>query len=146
MTRAALTVLATVCLAGCGGNTLRGRVVEGPASSIAFASENDARFLGSGVGMTRITLTLDPDSLGRKLLANIVTQPDGTFEIPVREFGAGLLEYKFELLARSDGYDSAQDRFKWPGNKRVLVTLKRGHDRYRPEEDPLKEARPYLDR
>lgn len=91
-------------------------------------------------------LILDPDSLGRKILANIVSQPDGTFEIPVNEFGAGLLEYEFELLARSDGFDSAHNRFRWPGGKRVLVTLKRGPDRYRPEDDPLKEAQPYLRR
>lgn len=149
MTRTAailgLMGLATVLL-GCGGTTLRGKVVQGQASSIAFVADDDVRLLSTGVSQTRLTLTLDPGSLGSKILANIVCQPDGTFEVPVKEFGTGLLEYEFELLARSDGYDSAQDRFRWPGNKHILVTLRRGADRYRPEGDPLKEARPYLNR
>jgi len=139
--------MASLCLllTGCGPYVLRGKVVQGSTSNIAIVHHDDIRLAGSGLAGAVIELTLDPRSLGRRVMATREVEPDGTFALPIEQFGAGLLEYEFGLVVRCAGHDSALDIFRLPGRgRRVLVSLARGPDRYRPREDPLKETRTFL--
>lgn len=132
-------------LPGCGEYVLRGKVIDGPSSRIEFVEPSDPRFGSAGLSDATVELTVDPQSLGRKVLASEPVGPEGVFLIPVKEFGAGLLEYEFELVIQRPGYSSVVEQFRLPGRgKRVLVTLARGTDRYRPREDPLGDTRSFL--
>jgi hypothetical protein len=135
----------SLLLAGCGPYVLRGKVVEGRASSIAFVEVDDPRLESLGLDGAIYELTLDPQSLARKVVATGAVEPDGSFAIPVEEFGAGLLEYEFGLVVRRPRHDSAVEYFRLPArSRRVLVTLAPGADRYRALDDPLRESQPFL--
>jgi len=143
-----LMMLVTALLAGgCAteGYVMRGKVVHGPRSTVEVVTKDDPRLAGPGVAGASLRLTLDPLSLGRKPLGSSTSYTDGTFSIPVDEFGAGTLEYEVGVLVRAQGYNTAEDIFMLPGsNRRILVTMARGADRYRKQDDVMKELEPYL--
>ncbi|MBI1371937.1 MAG: hypothetical protein GC159_04140 [Phycisphaera sp.] len=144
---AAAMAMWSTTLGGCAseGYVLRGKVVEGPVSSISVVAADDPRLAGPAVAGASVDLTLDPLSLGRRPLGNTTSYTDGMFQIPVDEFGAGTLEYHVGILARAQGHDTAEDVFMLPSSsRRILIVLKRGADRYRPKDDTLKELAPYL--
>lgn len=145
MKRAAAVLLAGALLTGCGRYELRGKVIGGSVSAISFVEADDPQLHAPGLDAATIELTLDPRSLGRKVVASGPANPDGSFTIPVDQLGAGWLEYEFGLVVRCPGHDSAVEFFRLPSRgKRVLVTLARGLDRYRPREDPLKDTETFL--
>lgn len=137
--------LGAALLTGCGGGAMvRGKVVSGPESVVTLVGEDDPRLAGPGLDGATVRLTLDPRSLGRKPLGSASTYADGTFAIPVNEFGAGVLEYELGVLSRLQGRQSAEGFVPWPsGAQRVLVVLARGQDTYREPEDPLKDLERY---
>lgn len=149
MTRRALLLIAcgltAVLLTGCGGGTiLRGKVVSGPQSMVMVVPGDDPRLAGPGIDGVTVALTLDPRSLGRKPLGDGVSYGDGTFAIPINEFGAGLLEYEIGVLARIEGREHAEGFFKLPpGGQRVLIVMAKGADTYREFEDPRSEIKRY---
>jgi len=148
MTRCALMLLAGLLVAGgagCQPYALRGKVIEGPESTVSVVSANNERFAGVGVPGATVQVTLDPQSLGRKQIGSVTTDADGSFSLPVNETGAGVLEYQIMVVGRARGFDSANELLMLPGaDKRLLITLERGRDTYRPERDPIEEAEPYL--
>lgn len=128
---------AMTLLSGCGTYMLKGRVVRGSNPEVAVVDRDDPRLEGTGVPGASVRLTLDPESLGRKILPEQHTRPDGTFSIPVDEIGAGTLEYGAEVLVRKEGHEAGHGRFDLPGwDKRVLIVLPRGVDRYSEPDDP----------
>ena len=137
--------LSVSLLTGCGGGAvMRGKVVSGPQSMVMVVTEDDPRLAGPGLDGVTIQLTLDPRSLGRKPLGNGATYNDGTFAIPINEFGAGLLEYEVGVLARLEGRQYAEGYFKLPpSSQRVLIIMAKGQDTYREFEDPRKDIERY---
>lgn len=132
-----LLIAAMTLLVGCGSYALQGRVIHGSSPEVLIVDRDDPRLEGSGVPGASVRLTIDPDSLGRNILSPTTTRPDGTFSIPVDEFGAGILEYDAGLLVRKEGHEPAYRDFRLPGgNQRVLVVLPRGVDDFHEPDDP----------
>ena len=129
-------------LAACGTYELQGRVIQGESPGVEVVSRDDPRLTAEGVGVANasVRLTIDPESLGRTIVQPRNTQPDGTFRVPVDEFGAGTLEYDASLLVRKDGHEAAYGDFPLPrSSRRVLVVLPRGVDRFSEPTDPAED-------
>jgi len=119
-------------LTGCGGYQLQGRVIEGATPGILVVSSNDRRLDGNPIADASVRVTVDPDSMKPRELPPVRTDADGYFTLPIKDFGAGALEYNIMLLARASGFRASQEIFKLPGGgKRVLVILSPGRDTYR---------------
>ncbi len=132
-------LLLAAALTGCGPYELRGRVIEGPVSSVSIVRADDPRLTASG-GLTNstIALTLDPTSLGSKPIGSTLTDTEGNFSLAITEAGAGVLEYQIGVLARRAGYTPAENFMPLPpAGKRVLVTLTRGSDRVSKPDNPI---------
>ena len=141
-----LGLLTVLCLTGCEPYALKGRVIHGPISSIQVVPKDELKLeAGLGVNGAVVDITLEPKSLGREHLGAAAVRQDGTFSINMKGvFGAGSLEHEIGVLVRAKGFDSASRSFIMPGrNQRLLITLQKGADRYRPN-DPLNQVRPYL--
>lgn len=129
-TALALGAASVSVLGACGGYQMQGRVVTGARPEVIVVAKDDPRLGGPGVAGTLVDLTLDPESLGRKPLANGYSGPDGEFAIHVKEIGAGMLEYEVGVVARAPGHNPVYGQIILPGsNKRVLIVMVRGQDR-----------------
>lgn len=130
MTRALAMPVAALLIAaiGCGeGYVMRGKVVEGPISSISVVGANDPRLAGPPIEGATLRFMLDPRSVDRTALGSIVSYEDGTFGLPMDQFGAGLLLYEVEAVARADKFKQVKATFALPSaDKRVLITLAPG--------------------
>lgn len=138
-------------LCGCEQYQMRGVVVEGAVSTIRVVKDDDPRLLeGYALPMATIDATLDAERLSRKQLPRGISDVDGTFGVPVDEAGAGYLNYYARVIVRRAGYDTAMENVRVPGpGQRLLVTLARGEDRYKPEEpdvlsETLEMSKPYM--
>ncbi len=137
--------LGTCLLSGCSGYVLKGKVIEGPRSQVLIVKQSDPRLGSAGVPEVSLRLTLEPQSLGRKVLASEHSTQDGTFALPVGELGAGVLDYEFAVLARAPGYSGAEQSFRLPApGKCLLIILAPGQDPYGQEDDPVDDARRLL--
>lgn len=141
----------TIGLTGCGQYQMRGIVIEGAVSAIRVVKEDDPRLLeGPGLPMATIDAAIDPERLSRIQLPRGVSDIDGTFGIPVDETGAGYLDYYVRVIVRRAGYDTAVEDIRVPGpHQRLLVTLARGEDRYKPDapdvlNETLEMSKPYM--
>ena len=132
-------------LGACQPYTLRGRVVQGDISYITIVSSDDPRLNGSGVPGVQLDVTVDPGKLNRTRLPGETSGADGEVAIPIKKAGAGLLKYEVSLVARRQGFRSAESVFDLPKkDRRVLVVLSLGTDPYgvdqhRTVEDDLKQ-------
>ena len=144
----------SVLLMGCGGGyMLRGKVVEGPIAQVQVVDAEDPRFVEAdrSAGGAVVWVVFEPNNgIDRERLGRFVTDGEGRFEIPIDAMGAGLLMYEVEVTARRAGHQGALGVVPLPGRGgRVLVTLPRGADTLRREEDlldrTLRDAEPYLD-
>lgn len=134
-------------LTGCESYSIQGRVIHGPISSVQIVDKDEIQLHGGlGIPGAVVDFTLDPKSLGRKPLGRISTRQDGTFKfIPNDVFGAGFLEYQLGVTGQADDFRTAIDNINMPGgDKRLLITLKKGIDTYQPKEDLLKQVKPLL--
>ncbi|MBI1370635.1 MAG: hypothetical protein GC162_18510 [Planctomycetes bacterium] len=132
--------------AGCSsGYTLRGKVVTGPEALVSIVPADDPRLAGPGVESATIELTLDPRSLGRRVLSTNAAYGDGQFQIPVQEFGAGVLDYELGVLVRANGYAPTAGIFRLGSQDlRLLIVMTKGQDRDPRGEDPFKDIDRYL--
>ena len=127
--RLAIALLLPLALPACSGYQLTGKVVEGTASSVVVVDAGDPRLEEVGLAGAEVGATLDPAEPSRKRLPAVRSGDDGAFALPVKEPGAGLLEYAVQVAGRARGYRSAASDFPLPGRgKRVLVTLAPGSD------------------
>jgi hypothetical protein len=142
----AALLLATLLLPACSQYSLRGHVIEGNSPGLIIIDADDERLTLPGLSDASIEITLDPNSLGKKQIANSRSLPTGSFDIPIDEFGAGVLRYELGALVRLHGYRATHQLF-WmpPTDKRLLITLKPGTDLYVPPENPLHEAEQFLE-
>lgn len=146
-------LIATLLLAGCGGGyRLKGKVVEGPVAMVEVVDADDPRYVEQdrSAGGAVVWAVFEPNNgIDRERLGRFVTDGEGRFEVPIDAVGAGLLMYEVELLARRTGHQGAMGVVPLPGRGgAVLITLPRGVDTLRPEEDyldqTLRDAEPYL--
>jgi hypothetical protein len=134
-------VLIAAALLGCQSHQLEGVVVEGDHPRVELVNPGDARLNGPVVSEARISLTLDPSSLNPKSLAELVSDPNGTFKVDVDALGAGILQYDLGILCQADGFKTLYQTMAMPKRDRVLlVVLTPGHDRHRPPGDFLRET------
>ncbi|MEM6554014.1 MAG: hypothetical protein AAF750_18005 [Planctomycetota bacterium] len=138
---------------GCGGYVLKGRVVEGPGPAVMVVGSGDERYgmadqSGSGA---EVLVTVDPFSIRPNRMRPIVADGSGYFEVPIREQGAGFLEYEIRMIVKRAGYVSADETLDLPrSGRRLLVVLPRGRDRVEPKREvdvlreALEESGPYL--
>jgi len=138
-------------MTGCGAYQMRGVVIEGAASTIRIVDQDDPRLLeGYALPMATVDAALDADRLNRKQLPRDITAVDGSFSIPVNETGAGYLNYYARIVVRRNGYNTAVGDIRIPPpDKRVLVTLAPGEDRYRSKsqdvvDETMKMGEPYM--
>lgn len=125
-----------VPMGGCEGYALRGRVVQGHASFVQVVSADDPRLEeGDGIAGASVHVQKDPGRLNRETMARGQSGVDGSFELAIDEFGAGVLEIDIGVFVRRKGFDPAEAYFRLPGSgKRVLVILAPGRDRELGEE------------
>ncbi|MBL8746727.1 MAG: hypothetical protein JNK58_10275 [Phycisphaerae bacterium] len=123
---AAMALLTTAC----GPHTMRGRVVVGESSYITVVDQDDHRLHeNNGVAGALLKLQLDPGRINRRVIAEETSDDDGTFTLPVDEFGAGVLELECGLLARRRGFKSAEGVFMLPSKgKSILIVMTPGRD------------------
>ena len=138
-----------VLLVGCTGYTLQGRVLSGPVTAVRVVDADDPRLEDPGLAGAVIDLTLDPGSLARISVPPSIAGSDGSFAIPIDQFGAGLLEYDVSIVVRCEGHESAAQVLRLPlAQKRMLVWLAAGPDTrsQRPGllEETLELGKPYL--
>lgn len=138
---AVLLLLLCLTLTACSSYNLAGSVIEGPQSAVLVVSKNDPRLKQHGIDGASLMFTIDPESLNATILPMDLTDGQGQFSTPVNVTGAGLLEYQLNVLARAPGYDSASRTLALPGgNKRLLIILASGQDKYKPNQDILNET------
>ena len=136
---------AAVMLPACGGYQLRGKVVEGTQPGVVVVDDGDPRLKSVGIGGASVEVMLDPMYVNRKTLGKVYSGGDGTFALPVGEFGAGVLEYNISVLARERNHSFAYEQMLMPGSsKRLLIVLPRGADNYQRPDDPLGESQKFL--
>jgi hypothetical protein len=149
-----LLLLSLALLASaCSTYVLRGTVVSGPTPSVFIVKPDDPRLanpdnplnsLSTPIANASVQLVLDPNSAGRQILGSTFTNDDGSFEIPIKQFGAGSLQYQVLLTARAPNHSPVQDIFDLPSSKkRILVTLPKGHDYSTDEPDPMQQLRQF---
>lgn len=132
----ALLLLTALLQTGCETYRLQGRIVPGQQATIEVLDKDDPRLQSAGLELAQIEVVLDPQTLNRQRLANQPTDAQGGFSIPVKEFGAGALEYQVLIIGRAPGYRSVWETIQLPSaNKRLLITMPPGKDAIRPPED-----------
>lgn len=140
-------VLAGLCLTlgACQPYTLRGRVVQGDISYITIVARDDPRLSSAGISGVQLNVVIDPGRLDRTRIQGTISGADGEVSIPIKKYGAGLLKYEASLVARRQGFHTAESIFDLPKkNRRVLVVLSPGTDSFdanpgRTVEDDLKQ-------
>jgi len=124
---------AAVVLGGCSSPSIKGRVVAGEGSYIIVVTSSDPRLSGpgvEGVAGASVAVVMDPSRLNRKVIASGVSGPNGEFELPIDEFGAGFLEIDVAVTARKKDHSPAESYFRLPGSsRRLLIVLGPGQDR-----------------
>lgn len=122
-----------VCaLQGCGGYTLRGKVVAGSTSSIELIHEIDQRLKQPGLGNVETLVRRDPKQArpdAATLAGRVRTDAAGDFSMSIGEYGAGWMQEQWLVQARLAGYQNASEIMKLPakGSRwKLLITLAPG--------------------
>jgi hypothetical protein len=125
-----LVLLAAVStISGCGGYTLRGKVVRGSVSSIEMVHEVDERLKAPGIANAEVRVLRDPNTLNRHLAGQTRSGGEGHFATSIPDFGAGWMQEQWLVQCTLSGHQNAEQLMKLPakGSKwRVLITLAPG--------------------
>lgn len=133
--RAAVACVMTVALGGCNAGTLTGRVMTGDSSYIQWVNAGSAPFGNEPVGGAAITVTRDPLSPGRQVVASGVSQADGTFSFTVDALGAGWTDEPWLIVAERRGAGRAEYLGRLEGGRSLLILLAPGTERGRGTND-----------
>lgn len=139
-------LVAALALTGCNSYTLQGRVVAGDISYAAVVDADDPRLAEPGISGASIRLETDPSRISREVVGETVSGADGSFSIPFRKVGGGVLMYDVGITVRRNGYQPATLQFKLPpGARRLLVIMTPGPDRMGDPDadDPMKQYERY---
>ncbi|MFG0275600.1 MAG: carboxypeptidase-like regulatory domain-containing protein [Phycisphaerales bacterium] len=139
-------VLVAFTLTGCNSYVLQGRVIAGDISYVAVVDGDDPRLDAPGIPGASLRLETDPSRISREVVGETTSGADGTFRIPFKKVGGGVLMYDVGVTVRRDGYQPATLQFRLPpGAKRLLVMMSPGPDRMGDPDadDPLKQYERY---
>lgn len=145
---------ALIVLSACSeGYHIRGRVIRGEVPSVRVVSGDDPRLSGSNItgGGAMIQGILEPNTpTEMKDLGRHKADSQGFFAIPVDAFGARVLEYEAQIVARREGNAGAKGILELPrGSDRLLITLPLGPDNLVVPEPfldrTIRDAKPYID-
>lgn len=118
-----------VAMSGCGGYTLRGKVIRGTASSIEVVHEVDPRLKQPGIANLEVRVVRDPSTLNRHVAGQSRTDGEGAFATYLSGFGAGWMEEQWLIQTSMSGYQNAEQIMKLPpkGSQwRLLITVTPG--------------------
>jgi len=135
-----IALMLLIPLTGCGGYVLRGKVVRGITTDAYLVSADDTRLNDEGVGDVKIVIWRDPERLNRKRVADGRSGPDGSFTIPIREFGAGWMEEQWMIEVFRTGYQTGSAMLALPGSPSktpLIVTVAPGPSSPLQSPDPL---------
>ncbi len=137
---ALISVMLVIALSGCGGYVLRGKVVRGITTDAYLVSADDSRLNDEGVSDVKIVVWRDPNRLNRQRVADGRSGPDGSFTIPIREFGAGWMEEQWMIEIFRTGYQTGSATMTLPGSPSktpLIVTIAPGPSSPLQAPDPL---------
>lgn len=124
----------SLLLGGCGGQRIKGRVVEGSIGVVTVVESKDDRLDGPGVANVALELRASNQTRS-KSLAEGRSGADGSFSFPLSS-GQSLSD-QLLLTARADGYVATQGVTFIPGEGReLLVVLKRSDGQTPPAGTP----------
>ena len=139
-------LLAAAWSLGCSPYQIEGLVVPGGRSEVLVLDEHDQRLTAEGIAGATVALTVDPSSIDPRPIAQVVTDGEGRFVIPIDEFGAGLLEYQVAVCCRVRGYERAYQVLQMPSRRRrLLIVMAAGRDRHGQRMDILRETQDLAD-
>lgn len=131
-------------LAGCGGAyVIHGKAIPGSFTSVSFVRPDDSRLQGPGLQNVEVYLYRDPNTLGRKIVAQGVTDDRGLLYMPVSAPGAGWLVEQWMIATYRPGYQSATSFVSLPDKKagmQLLMTLGPGTAEPPPRTDEWSES------
>lgn len=143
--RAILAAAAWLSLSGCGGGyVLRGRVVDGGFSSVVFVDREDRQLgaAGTGIPLARIAVFRDPGRLDRSLVATGLSDPGGSFAIPLSVFGAGWMDEVWLIQVICPDFETLESMVRLPtsgADARALIVLRPGVSIVPPVRDDFRE-------
>lgn len=141
MMKMVVLMVAVLGLGGCGAHQVRALVIEGSEPEVLVLSASDARFNRPGVAGISVELTVDPASMSPKTVGAALSDSQGQVQVAVDQLGAGFLEYELGVMARATGYRTLWQTVKMPSsNKRLLIVMTPGKDRFQPNQDVLHET------
>jgi hypothetical protein len=125
---AAAVFACVFALGGCSGSgsyMLEGRVVRSDAgeSFMTFVAPDDPRLAQSGVANVKIVVERDPTKLGRSTAATAIAAGDGSFAIPLSQFGAGWMDEHWGIRASRAGYSTVDSILALPRAKDAMQLL-----------------------
>ncbi len=116
-------------LGGCGGYSLKGRVVSGDVSYVAVVDKDDPRLDWPAVEGAQVDLIVEPSDLNRERMNPQFSGADGAVRVPVKKVGAGLIKFEVSVSARRSGFRSSHGVFDLPKkSRRLLVVMAPGDD------------------
>ena len=139
----AALLLATV---GC-QYELAGKVIWGSRPGVFAVRSDDPRLNEPGLSDASVQFIIDPQSLSPKPLPVLLSDDTGAFEVPVKEFGAGVLDYRLAVWARLHGFGDLYQQIELPKSGRtLLVVLAEGHRQIERPRTLSDESREDIDR
>ncbi|MCX5661836.1 MAG: hypothetical protein NTW19_19335 [Planctomycetota bacterium] len=139
----ACLALLLAATSGCASYRLRGRVIEvkGAAPQMIVVNADDPRLQQPGLPYSSLEVTIDPNALKPLRVPLARVDEHGDFDITIEQPGAGVLDFKLAVVARSQGHQPLIDETKLPASfRRILILLPTGRDNYRPEADSLQDS------
>mgnify|MGYP002637767629 CR=1 FL=1 len=142
---AAVACLLMIALApGCSPYQLQVKVIEGTNGYATHVGPDDHQLDDDqtpGLSGVKVQLTIDPQSISPKHVGEFMTDGNGRFTAPVRELGAGILQYELGILSQTSGYKSVFQNMALPAKERqLLIVMAPGKDTRPPPSDFLKET------
>lgn len=120
-------------LVGCSSGqpyVLQGKVIEGGFSDMSFVLPDERDLNEPGVSGTKIFVIRDGDRPNAHLVAEGRTRSDGTFRIPIREFGTGWMIERWLVQAYQPGYITTEALLTFPASQSeevLLITMPEGN-------------------
>ncbi len=125
---------------GCQAYVLKGKVICDGENGVEIVDADDVRLSEAGVEGVTVELVLDPRSLRREKIGEVVSKYMGDFEVDVDAVGAGVLEYEIGVTAHGDGYKITNGIIKLPSaDKWLLIIMEQGVNRYQRDDDFMKD-------
>jgi hypothetical protein len=120
-------------LVGCSAGqpyVLQGKVIEGGFTDLSFVLPDEPELDEPGISGAKIIVIRDGDRPNAHQVAEGRARSDGTFRIPIREFGTGWMIERWLIQAYKPGYVTAEALLTLPSadsTEQLLVTMSSGN-------------------